>query len=205
MISVVNYGLGNVKAFFNIYKSLGIKCEICDNKNSLKNANKIILPGVGSFDWAMNKLNESGMREVLDEMVLEKNIPILGICIGMQLMASNSKEGKEKGLNWFEAKNLHLSSVINNKEKIPHIGWNKIESNNSTLLKDIKNPIFYFLHSYYINPINDNEIDAYADYGGRFPCAVSKNKNIFGVQFHPEKSHNSGIKVLENFSKIESS
>ena len=202
MISIVNYGLGNVKAIFNIYKSLGIKCEICDNKNSLKNGKKIILPGVGSFDWAMNKLNQSGMRDELDKMVLEKKIPILGICVGMQLMASNSKEGKQKGLNWFDADNLHLSSIMNNQEKIPHMGWNQIQTNDSLIIKDIKNPIFYFLHSYFINPTNHDEIDAYANYGVRFPCAISNNENIFGVQFHPEKSHNCGIKVLENFAKI---
>ena len=203
MIKIINYGLGNVNAFFNIYKSLGIDCEICNSCDSLKSATKLILPGVGSFDWAMDKLNNSKMRPILEELVIDKKVPILGVCVGMQIMAKNSEEGKEEGLGWINAKNVHLANISKKNNKFPHMGWNDIEVTDSLLLRDISNPKFYFLHSYCIDPYDKKEIDGYSFYGSRFPCAISKKNNIFGVQFHPEKSHNWGIKLLENFSKLD--
>ena len=200
MIKIINYGLGNVNSFLNIYKSLGINCEISNSAEGLKEATKLILPGVGSFDWAIKKLNNSGMRSTLDDLVLEKNIPILGVCVGMQIMAKGSEEGKEAGLNWINAKNIHLSK-ISSGQILPHMGWNNIYSINSEILVGLKNPRFYFLHSYCINPSYENEVAAYTTYGNKFPCAIS-SKNIFGVQFHPEKSHSWGIKVLENFANF---
>jgi len=202
MIKIIDYGLGNVKAFFNIYKSFGIECEICQDKSSLKNASKIILPGVGSFDWAINSLNDSGMRDDLDKLVLEKRIPILGVCVGMQIMLKGSEEGSEQGLNWIDATNLHLSKLLPKDTKIPHLGWNQVLDQDSLLLKNIKNPRFYFLHSYFISLNNEINIDAYTTYEKRFPCALSKNNQIFGVQFHPEKSHESGVKLLLNFANL---
>ena len=179
----------------NVYSEI-LPWDIAESKITELKPKGIILSG------GPNSVTETFTPRA-PQVVFDLGIPILGICVGMQLMASSSKEGKEKGLNWFKADNLHLSSIMDSKEKVPHIGWNQIEKHNSALFKDIEKPTFYFLHSYFINPTNHSEIDAYADYGGKFPCAVSKNKNIFGVQFHPEKSHNCGIKVLENFSKIE--
>ncbi len=202
MIKIINYGLGNVNAFLNTYKSLGIECEICQDKSSLKNASKIILPGVGSFDWAINRLNDSGMRDTLDQLVLEKKVPILGICVGMQIMLKGSEEGKEEGLNWIDATNLHLSKLLPKDVKLPHLGWNQVDNQDSILLKDIENPKFYFLHSYFISSNNINNIDAYTTYEKKFPCALSKNNQIFGVQFHPEKSHESGVKLLLNFANL---
>ena len=202
MIKIINYGLGNVKAFYNIYKSLGIECEICESPESIQDAIKLILPGVGSFDWAMYKLNNSGMREILDKLVLEKKIPILGICIGMQIMMEQSEEGKEKGLSWIKGNNLHLSINNSNELKYPHMGWNNIEFNDNFLFKNIVNPNFYFLHSYHVELHNNCQAEAYAKYGKKFTCAFSNNDNIFGVQFHPEKSHSSGVKLLENFSNL---
>lgn len=203
MIKIINYGLGNVNAFLNIYKSLGIDCEISSSFASLKDASKLILPGVGSFDWAMEKLTASGMHEIINELVLEKKIPILGVCVGMQIMANSSEEGDKKGLGWIKGKNIHLSKISNEKKKFPHMGWNQVEITNSLLFKDIINPKFYFLHSFYIDLEDKKEAVGYANYGSKFPCAISQN-NIFGVQFHPEKSHNWGIQLLKNFSKIDS-
>ena len=203
MIKIINYGLGNIRAFLNIYKSLSIDCEVCSSKESLSDSKKLILPGVGSFDWAMQKLNASGMRDKLDELVLSRNIPVLGVCVGMQIMAKSSEEGSEEGLNWIEGGNFHLSSIVKQNIKLPHMGWNDIDIKDSILFKNIENPKFYFLHSYFINPENIKNIDAYVNYGAKFPCTISKN-NIFGVQFHPEKSHNYGINILKNFANIKS-
>ncbi len=201
MIKIVNYGLGNVKAFFNIYKSLNINCEICEDPSALKNATKIILPGVGSFDWAMNKLNSSGMRGILDELVLEKRVPILGICIGMQIMANSSEEGNEKGLSWIKGENVHLKKNNQAKITLPHMGWNNV-IDNGELMKNIEDPNFYFLHSYHLTTEDNSIIDGYAHYGKDFICSISKNKTIFGVQFHPEKSHYWGVKLLSNFANL---
>ncbi len=200
MIKIINYGLGNVNSFLNIYKSLGINCEVSNTEEGLKGATKLILPGVGSFDWAIKKLNKSGMRDTLEKLVTEKKIPILGVCVGMQIMAKSSEEGKEPGLNWINAKNIHLSKILQ-EQKLPHMGWNNIDSINSKILEGLDSPRFYFLHSYFIQTENEREVIAYTKYGKKFPCAIS-NQNIFGVQFHPEKSHSWGIKVLENFAKF---
>ena len=202
MIKIINYGLGNIKAFYNIYQSKGIDCEICDTPQSLYDAKKLILPGVGSFDWAMHKLNNSGMRSILDKLVLDEKVPILGICVGMQIMAEKSEEGKEKGLNWIEGENIHLSNQNPIKLNFPHMGWNNIQCKDNSLFKDINDPCFYFLHSYHIKLNDENLAEGYTNYGKNFICAISKNQRIFGVQFHPEKSHKWGVKLLENFSNL---
>ncbi len=202
MISIVDYGLGNVQAFYNIYKNLGISCAIANDSSSLLDSKKLILPGVGSFDWAMHKLNISGMRETLDKLVVEKQVPILGVCVGMQIMAKDSEEGKAKGLGWIDAKNLLLKDTTANQIILPHMGWNDVHSSGKNLFQDLASSRFYFLHSYYIRPDDSNLIQANATYSKNFTCAVSKCNQIFGVQFHPEKSHNWGIKLLHNFSKL---
>ena len=157
MISIIDYGLGNVKAFSNIFKMLNIKHEITANFDAIEKSSKLILPGVGSFDWAMHKLTSSGLKELLDEIVLEKKIPILGICVGMQLMANESDEGEMKGLGWIEGKVKKLSS---NKEIeiLPHMGWNYVEIEKNNLFKGIEEPNFYFLHSYFFEPERPNVV-----------------------------------------------
>ena len=197
-ICIVDYGIGNIKAFKNIYDKLNINVEIASKKEHFVNATHLILPGVGTFDWAMSKLNESGLRETLDRLVLEKKIPILGICVGMQIMASQSEEGVLSGLNWIEGKILKLDKDI----ILPHMGWNNIKlSNKSDLFNNIENFEFYFLHSYYYKTEDDKHILSMSKYGNSFTSAIYK-ENIFGTQFHPEKSHKNGIKILENFLKI---
>ncbi len=197
-ICIVDYGIGNIKAFKNIYDKLNINVEIASKKEQFVNATHLILPGVGTFDWAMSKLNESGLRETLDRLVLEKKIPILGICVGMQIMASQSEEGVLSGLNWIEGKVLKLDKDI----ILPHMGWNNVKlSNKSDLFNNIENFEFYFLHSYYYKTEDDKYILSMSKYGNLFTSAIYK-ENIFGTQFHPEKSHKNGIKILENFLKI---
>jgi len=197
-ICIVDYGIGNIKAFKNIYDKLNINVEIASKKEQFVNATHLILPGVGTFDWAMSKLNESGLKETLDGLVLEKKIPILGICVGMQIMASQSEEGVLSGLNWIEGKVLKLDKDI----ILPHMGWNNVKlSNKSDLFNNIENFEFYFLHSYYYKTEDDKHILSMSKYGNSFTSAIYK-ENIFGTQFHPEKSHKNGIKILENFLKI---
>ena len=197
-VCIVDYGIGNIKAFKNIYDKLNINAEIASQKEQFIDATHLILPGVGAFDWAISKLNESGLRKTLDLLVLEKKIPILGVCVGMQIMATQSEEGLLNGLNWISGKVLKLD-----KNKIlPHMGWNNVEPvTKSDLFKDIKNLEFYFLHSYYYKTEDNNHILTTSKYGSLFTSSIY-NKNIFGTQFHPEKSHKNGIKILENFLKI---
>ena len=204
MIAILNYGVGNINAFVNVYKKLGVQIEIATSANDLTDAKKIILPGVGSFDHAMTKLNESGMRPTIDRMVLSDSIPILGVCVGMQMLAKKSEEGILPGLSYIDAVVRKFDeSKMKPKLNLPHMGWNDI--NHSSELRLFYNlgdkPLFYFLHSYYFDCNFMEDSIATAIYGFEFVCAVNF-KNIYGVQFHPEKSHQFGIQLLKNFSEI---
>lgn len=205
MIGILDYGLGNIRAFSNIYKSLDISHKIITTNSELKDVEKIILPGVGAFDDAMNKFNESGLRNPVQDMVLNEGIPILGVCVGLQMLGRSSDEGKEKGLGWIDADiKIFDTSNIMHATKLPHMGWNTIEikSNNELLFKDLNNKDrFYFLHSYYFDCDNQDNIIAQTHYGLHFTCAAKLN-NIYGVQFHPEKSLKNGEKLLYNFSQL---
>ena len=197
-VCVIDYGIGNIKAFKNIYEKSNINVQVVSKKNQFEDVTHLILPGVGAFDWAMSKLNESDLRETLDTLVLDKKIPILGVCVGMQMMASQSEEGVLPGLNWIKGKVLKLDE----NTLLPHMGWNTIKfSVKSELFNNIENPEFYFLHSYYYKIEDDKNILSTSEYGELFTSAIYK-ENIFGTQFHPEKSHENGIKILENFVKI---
>jgi imidazole glycerol-phosphate synthase subunit HisH len=204
MIAIINYGLGNINAFFNVYKKLGIQLKIARTADDLSDVSKIILPGVGSFDEAMSKLNASGMRIEIDRLVLEEGIPLIGICVGMQMLAKSSEEGVLPGLGYFNAVVRKFDeSTMKVKLNLPHMGWNDvIPVNGSALFRTMEDkPLFYFLHSYYFDCRDSENSIAKSDYGGEFVCAVKKN-NIYGVQFHPEKSHQYGIQLLKNFSEI---
>jgi glutamine amidotransferase len=201
VISIIDYGLGNIKALLNTYKRLNIPAEKVSSCEGLGNASRLILPGVGAFDHAMTRLNNSGLREKLDELVLEKGVPILGICVGMQMMARTSEEGVLPGLCWIEADVKKISSEARVSQYLPHMGWNDVTPLNSNILfSDLDiHARFYFLHSYFFDCKNANDAIAITEYGNEFVSAVN-SKNIFGVQFHPEKSHHFGIQLLKNFA-----
>ena len=204
MISIVDYGVGNVQALANIYKRLEIPCLLAKSAADLAGASHVILPGVGAFDWAMSRLQASGMREALDDLVKVQGKPVLGICVGMQMMARGSDEGKLPGLGWFDA-HVHRfdEAKFTSRTHLPHMGWNDVEPVRADgLLRDLGNDArFYFLHSYYFAPNDPADVLATTVYGERFACAVQRG-NVHGAQFHPEKSHGWGIQLLKNFAGL---
>lgn len=204
MITLVNYGLGNIQAFINIYKRLNIPVTVASEVATLEAADRIILPGVGAFDWAMTRLNDSGLRDSLDELVLSKKRPVLGICVGMQMMARESDEGQLKGLGWIDAEVKKFDETkFSPKVQLPHMGWNDvIPQRTDSLFREMDEiPRFYFLHSYYFLPRNAADVLSITDYHGPFASSVCSG-NIFGTQFHPEKSHRWGIQLLKNFAEL---
>ena len=203
MIALVDYGLGNISAFANIYRRLGI--EVCSARTAadLRRSSRIILPGVGAFDWAMIRLKESGLRKALDEEVLEAKKPVLGVCVGMQMMARCSAEGKLGGLGWIDASVVKIDTrLLGTTTHLPHMGWNDADPiDKNTLFSGLDNPRFYFLHSYYIKTDRKENILATSDYGLTFTSAVRAG-NVYGTQFHPEKSHGWGVRLLKNFAEL---
>ena len=203
MVSIVDYGCGNINAIVNTYKRLNTATKVVSKKSHLDNVKKIILPGVGAFDYVMQSLNESGLRSTIEKKVLQEKIPVLGICAGMQILGKSSEEGKMKGLGWIDGEIKRFDeSKIYFATKLPHMGWNSIEILKNRLFQGIKNNSrFYFVHSYYFE--NEYTVDSIArtDYGIQFTSAINK-ENIYGVQFHPEKSHQNGQKLLNNFAKL---
>lgn len=200
MIAIIDYGLGNVQAFKNVYNRLKIPVIIAKTSDDLVGASKLILPGVGSFDYAMQKLNMSGMCQSIERLVLEDKIPLLGVCVGMQMLAKSSDEGRVSGLGWIDAK-VRKFNVTNSI--LPHMGWNDVRPKAyNGLFKNMQNEAkFYFLHSYYFDACNELDVIAISDYEVNFACAIQSG-NIFGVQFHPEKSHHFGTQLLKNYSDI---
>jgi imidazole glycerol-phosphate synthase subunit HisH len=204
MITIIDYGLGNIRAFVNLYERLNIKVKIAQEPDDLKEASKIILPGVGAFDYAMIRLNQSGMRDELEKQVLLNKIPVVGICVGMQMLAKSSEEGKLPGLGWIDGiVKMFDASMIPYQTRLPHMGWNTINPvNESPLLFGFnKESRFYFLHSFYFVCYNTEDVIATTEYGIVYASAVRRD-NIFGIQFHPEKSHLNGIQLLHNYAKF---
>lgn len=203
MIGILDFGAGNVYAILNIYKSLNIEAALVSTETQVKNATHLILPGVGAFDDAMQRLNSSGLRRLLDQRVLEDRCPVLGVCVGMQLMAESSEEGSEKGLGWIPSGVVRKlpEKSLSTPPKLPHMGWNSIAGAESEIFKHVdQNKGFYFLHSYYFE-CEPQFVLAETLYGQWFASAVV-NQNIFGFQFHPEKSHSNGIHIFKNFASI---
>jgi imidazole glycerol-phosphate synthase subunit HisH len=203
MITIVNYGLGNVLAIANIYGRLNVPVRLASTAQELVGAEKIILPGVGAFDWAMTRLKESGMREVLDDVVVGQQRPALGICVGMQMMANRSEEGVLEGLGWIDGNVRKFDRPSSGaKRPLPHMGWNEAVSDGNRLFRGIDaGARFYFLHSYYFVPQREADVLSLTDYCGCFASSV-RCGSVFGVQFHPEKSHQQGIRLLLNFAEL---
>ena len=204
MITIINYGSGNIAAIVNIYKRLNIDYVVATKPDELYRSSKLILPGVGAFDKTMELLNSSGLTKELNHLVLTKKIPILGVCVGMHVMANKSEEGKLKGLGWFDASVRKLDkSALNQKPYLPHMGWNSVKPHlNHDLFNDVDfKKGYYFLHSYYFSCFNLKNVLTSTFYGIDFPSTVITD-NVIGVQFHPEKSHSNGIKLFANFASL---
>ena len=199
-ICILDYKVGNIQSLKNILDKLNVKYKYSNSKKDICNASHLILPGVGSFDAAYQKAIKYLPLKLIQEQILKKNKPILGICVGMQIMATYGEEGRgSKGLNWIEGKVLKIKKK---NFTIPHVGWNTVTNvKNSKIMKTINNKDFYFLNSYYFNIKNKKNIVAYTSYGLNFPSVINQN-NIYGVQFHPEKSQEKGLLILKNFYEM---
>ncbi len=203
MITIIHYGMGNLGSIVNMFKRIGVATEVTNSLPSIQRAEKLILPGVGAFDAAMQRIHAiDGLKETLDEKVLVKKTPILGICLGMQLFTQSSEEGAEKGLGWINAKTVRFPQGIG--LKIPHMGWNVVRFTKSYPLNlgmlD-EEQRFYFVHSYYVRCENREDILGETSYGINF-TSVIQHENIIGAQFHPEKSHRFGMRLLKNFANL---
>jgi imidazole glycerol-phosphate synthase subunit HisH len=200
MIGIVDYGMGNLLSVYSAFEYLGADVTICKHPEELKQVERIVIPGVGAFKDCICKLRDTGFREALNEEVLEKARPTLGICLGMQVMGKKSYEGGEfEGLGWFDAEVIRLSPG-DNSLKVPNIGWNEVTYDPSVFLfKGLPpKPDFYLVHSYFMKALNEQDVVATYDYDQNVTAAVLRN-NIFATQFHPEKSQDYGLLLLENF------
>lgn len=205
MITILDYRVGNLFAFLTSFKRLNIPVRTASTLEDLADVSKLILPGVGSFDHAMQCFNDSGMRTRVEQLVLGQKIPILGICVGMQMLGSSSDEGILSGLDWIPGRVISFSeNPATASLPSPHMGWNDVDFEVGSVLKDRESelaPRFYFLHSYYFDAEDKSHVAATADYGFRFDAALC-NGNIYGVQFHPEKSHSWGSQLLKSFAEL---
>ncbi|MBD9484621.1 imidazole glycerol phosphate synthase subunit HisH [Pseudomonas sp. PDM14] len=207
MISIVDCGMGNIGSIVNILKHIGVKSEVISERAQVATATKIILPGVGHWNSGMKTINSSGLRDVLDDAALVREIPVLGICLGMQLLLNSSQEGELAGLGWIEGSVKRFDfSIYENCErlKVPHMGWNivsadKLNPLSAGLSEDTR---FYFVHSFHAADIRAEDIFMTCSYGYEFTCAIN-HRNIWGVQFHPEKSHKHGMQLLKNFASFQ--
>ncbi len=206
MITIVDYGMGNLGSIANMLKKIGVPSRITGNAGEVADAEKILLPGVGSFDAAMTRIATQGLRGVLDTKAQVERIPILGICLGMQLLTRSSEEGKLPGLGWIPATTLAFMGRLDTARfKVPHMGWNNVVQHTpSSLTEDfdvLDEPRFYFVHSYFVQCDSESNAILRTTHGITFDSAIQKD-NIFGAQFHPEKSHKFGMKLLANFARL---
>jgi len=202
VIVIIDYGMGNIRSVMNKIHRAGFEALVSYDQETIKSADKIILPGVGHFSNGMKRLRERNVIELLNEKVLVEKTPILGICLGMQLLTGFSEEGNARGLGWLDAETVRFT-LTDIKHKVPHMGWNSIEQKKeSPLLKDIPDSrYYYFVHSYHVKCHSNDDVLTTSMYGYEFVSSVQK-ENIFGTQFHPEKSHEWGEKLLNNFLNL---
>lgn len=205
MITIVDYGMGNLGSIANMFKKIGAQSRVTSDLEEIARAQKLILPGVGAFDAAMERIAAGGFRPVLNRKALEERIPTLGICLGMQLLTESSDEGKLPGLGWIPARAISFRSRNPPEMKSPQMGWNLVQLSQGSALtagfEAIEEPRFYFVHSYFVecrDPVNSI---LRTTYGVTYDSGIQK-ENIYGVQFHPEKSHRFGMKLLENFARL---
>jgi glutamine amidotransferase len=203
MIRIVDYGLGNILAFQNMYKRLNVEVGVAKTAADLAGATRIILPGVGAFDHAMELLDQSGMRAPLTELVMDRKMPVIGVCVGMQILAKASDEGSRPGLGWIDGRVRHFGALAGQNLLVPHMGWNDVHpSPGNRLFGNLETAArFYFLHSFFFECAQPQDVAAASKYGIDFACAVRRD-NIHGVQFHPEKSHHFGAQLLKNFAEL---
>lgn len=208
MVIILDYGMGNLGSVLNMFRKIGVQAKVSSDLDEIQQAEKLLLPGVGAFDAAMERITKQGFREVLDRRVLVDKIPILGICLGMQLLTDSSQEGKLPGLGYIPAKTIKFNSEPD--LKIPHMGWNEVRlTQASKLTKDIDkvsafdaHARFYFVHSYKAIVENEENSILKSIHGTQeFDAAIQKG-NIYGAQFHPEKSHKFGMQILKNFAEL---
>lgn len=203
MITIVDYGMGNLGSIKNMFKRIGVSAVIASDLNNIAKASKLVLPGVGSFDHAMARINSNELRQILDRKALQEGVPILGICLGMQLLTKSSEEGHLPGLGLIPAKTVRFNFQKESTLKVPHMGWNLVaRSTPSPLSEDFDTEHrFYFVHSYHVQVEDEKYSILKTEHGYLFDSGI-QNENIFGVQFHPEKSHRFGMKLLKNFAKL---
>jgi glutamine amidotransferase len=202
MVTIVDYGVGNLASIANMARKAGTECAISGDPKVLAAADRLILPGVGAFDRAMANLSERNLIPVLNERVMERRVPTLGLCLGMQLFARGSEEGTRAGLGWLAAGNrrFRFEQMNGNAPKVPHMGWNFIEPASPTVLLERlpPEPRFYFVHSYHLQCDDPADVMCWTTYGYRFASGIHRG-NLWGTQFHPEKSHKFGLALLKNF------
>ncbi|RAP27561.1 imidazole glycerol phosphate synthase subunit HisH [Candidatus Marinamargulisbacteria bacterium SCGC AG-333-B06] len=205
VIDILDYGTGSIGSLVNMIKKVGGKAQVIYTAKEIQNSRKLILPGVGSFDFGMDNLNKNKLVDALNTAVLQNKIPILGICLGMQLLVTKSEEGKKMGLNWIKAsvKRFNFSDDKHKDLKVPHMAWNsvKIKQNNLLFKHIVDENRFYFTHSYHLSGVALDNIVTETSYGYSFISSIHQD-NIYGVQFHPEKSHQYGKQVIKNFLEL---
>jgi len=203
MIAIVDIGIGNLGSIVSMLEKCKVKALRTSSASDIERADKIILPGVGSFDNFMKKLDESRLIPILGKKALDEKIPIIGICLGMQILGKRSEEGVLPGLGWLDADTVKFKFNADDGLRIPHMGWNtvKIHGEPSIFKEMDEEPRFYFVHSYHLVCKDDRDVLATTHYGYDFTSSVRKG-NIYGTQFHPEKSHKFGMRLLKNFSEL---